>query len=116
MHAACSSFCYPKKNLEVWPPPRRAGLPIDASSVIGCACGLVGRNGHTFAPGDVAGLADALRSVLTSPELRRPMGAASREIIQRATPNVDCARHSRVLALVPLKRRRRLNDRIAAEE
>ena len=62
-----------------------AGLPIVASSEIGCVPDLVhdGCNGRTFAAGDVGGLTDALRPLLTDPELRRRMGEASRDIIAR---------------------------------
>ncbi len=60
-----------------------AGLPIVASSEIGCVPDLVhdGRNGRTFSVGSVAGLTDALRSLLADPEVRRRMGQASRDII-----------------------------------
>jgi glycosyltransferase involved in cell wall biosynthesis len=62
-----------------------AGLPIVASSEIGCAPDLVhdGHNGQGFAAGDVEALTDALRPLLADPELRRRMGAASRDIIGR---------------------------------
>ena len=60
-----------------------AGLPIVASSEIGSVPDLVydGRNGRTFSAGNVRGLADALRPLLTNPELRLRMGKASQEII-----------------------------------
>jgi hypothetical protein len=41
------------------------------------------RNGHTFSAGNVTGLTDAIRPLLTDPDLRRRMGAASRDIIAR---------------------------------
>jgi glycosyltransferase involved in cell wall biosynthesis len=60
-----------------------AGLPIVASTSVGCAPDLVQEyiNGHTFVPGDVEGLADALQPILIDLETRRRMGAASCDII-----------------------------------
>jgi glycosyltransferase involved in cell wall biosynthesis len=86
VYAACDVFVLPSEN-ETWGlavnEAMCTGLPIVASSEIGCVPDLVhdGRNGSTFAAGDVCGLADALRHVLRDPELRQRMGAASRDII-----------------------------------
>jgi glycosyltransferase involved in cell wall biosynthesis len=86
VYAACDVFALPSEN-EPWGlavnEAMCAGLPIIASSEIGCVPDLVhnGRNGYTFAAGDVSGLADALRPVLRNPEVRQRMGAASRDII-----------------------------------
>lgn len=62
-----------------------AGLPIVASSGVGCVPDLVQEciNGQTFAPGDIEGLANALRPILVDVETRQRMGAASRDIISR---------------------------------
>jgi glycosyltransferase involved in cell wall biosynthesis len=86
VYAACDVFVLPSEN-EPWGlavnEAMCAGLPIVASSEIGCVPDLVhdGRNGHTFPAGDVFGLADVLRPMLEDPELRQRMGAASRDII-----------------------------------
>jgi glycosyltransferase involved in cell wall biosynthesis len=86
VYAACDVFVLPSDS-EPWGlvvnEAMCTGLPIIASSEIGCVPDLVhdGRNGSTFAAGDVCGLAEALRPVLRDPELRWRMGAASRDII-----------------------------------
>jgi glycosyltransferase involved in cell wall biosynthesis len=54
-----------------------AGLPVVASDV-GSIGELLGGNGELVAPGDVDGLAAALRN-LADPERRRRLGAAARE-------------------------------------
>ncbi len=87
-YAACDLFVLPAQN-EAWGlavnEAMCAGLPIVASSEIGCVPDLVhnGRNGRTFVAGNVSGLTDALRPLLTDPELRRRMGESSRNIIAR---------------------------------
>jgi glycosyltransferase involved in cell wall biosynthesis len=86
VYAACDVFVLPSEN-EPWGlainEAMCAGLPIVASSEIGCVPDLVhdGRNGRTFAAGDVCGLADVLCPMLGDLELRQRMGAASRDII-----------------------------------
>ena len=62
-----------------------AGLPIVVSKGVGCVADLVrdNVNGRIFAPRDIEGLATVLHSVLVDTEVRRRMGAASREIISR---------------------------------
>ena len=63
-----------------------AGLPIIASSEIGCVPDLVHHdvNGRIFEAGDVEGLADALEPILRSEALRRKMSEKSREIVVRS--------------------------------
>ena len=79
VYAACDVFVLPSEN-ETWGlavnEAMCAGLPIVASSEIGCVPDLVhdGHNGRTFSAGNVGGLTDALRPLLTDPELRRRMG------------------------------------------
>lgn len=70
-----------------------AGLPVVASTGIGAVCDLVrdGENGRIFEVGDQAGLAEALRSLITDPGLRQRMGGASRSIIGRWSYNEDIA-------------------------
>jgi glycosyltransferase involved in cell wall biosynthesis len=86
VYAACDLFVLPSEN-ETWGlainEAMCAGLPIVASAEIGCVPDLVsdGRNGRTFVAGNVGGLSDAIRPLLTDPELRLRMGEASREII-----------------------------------
>jgi glycosyltransferase involved in cell wall biosynthesis len=88
VYAACDVFVLPSEN-EPWGlavnEAMCAGLPIVASSEIGCVPDLVhdGRNGRTFSARNVGGLTDALRPLLTDPELRQRMGATSRDIVSR---------------------------------
>jgi glycosyltransferase involved in cell wall biosynthesis len=66
-----------------------AGLPVLVSNRCGCAPDLVeeGRNGFTFDPYDIEGLARLmLRMSSMSDAERAAMGQASREIIRRWTP------------------------------
>jgi glycosyltransferase involved in cell wall biosynthesis len=60
-----------------------AGLPIVASSEIGCVPDLVreGHSGRIFPAGNIVALADALRPLIADAALRRRMGQASRDII-----------------------------------
>jgi glycosyltransferase involved in cell wall biosynthesis len=88
VYAACELFVLPSES-EPWGlavnEAMCAGLPIVASSEIGCVPDLVqhGSNGQSFVAGDIGALTDALRPLLTDPDLRRRMGAASRDIIAR---------------------------------
>jgi glycosyltransferase involved in cell wall biosynthesis len=88
VYAACDVFALPSEN-EPWGlavnEAMCASLPIVASAEIGCVPDLVhdGRNGRSFAARNVGGLTDALRPLLTDPELRQRMGATSRIIISR---------------------------------
>ena len=60
-----------------------AGLPVVTTTEVGCVPDLVhaGENGALFHAGHVGQLADALRPLLQNADLRRGMGAKSREII-----------------------------------
>jgi glycosyltransferase involved in cell wall biosynthesis len=86
VYAACDLFVLPSEG-EPWGlainEAMCAGLPIVASSEIGCVPDLVhdGRNGRTFSAGNIAALTDVLRSLLTDSDRRRRMGVASRDII-----------------------------------
>lgn len=88
VYGACDVFVLPSED-EPWGlavnEAMCAGLPIVASSEIGCVPDLVhdGRNGGTFTAGSITGLTKALQSLLVDPGLRRRMGEASREIIAR---------------------------------
>jgi glycosyltransferase involved in cell wall biosynthesis len=88
VYAACDVFVLPSES-EPWGMAVNeamcAGLPIIASSEIGCVPDLVhdGHNGRTFSTGNVGELTDALWPLLTDPELRRRMGQTSRDIIVR---------------------------------
>ena len=55
------------------------GLPIVTTSVVGAAADLVedGTNGLLLEPGDVAGLTESLRLLVSRPELRQRMGEES---------------------------------------
>lgn len=65
-----------------------AGLPVLVSKSCGCAPDLVepGRNGFTFDPHDVQALADLMGRVAAGTCDRQTMGAASRQIVARWTP------------------------------
>lgn len=66
---------FPRSILEAM----RAGLPVIASEVGGVREAVRdGETGFVVPPGDVAALRDRLRVLLTSPALRRGMGAAAR--------------------------------------
>jgi glycosyltransferase involved in cell wall biosynthesis/GT2 family glycosyltransferase len=60
------------------------GLPLVLSDRIGAAPDLLrdGENGFRIASGDVAAAADALGRIAADPDLRRRMGARSREIVR----------------------------------
>ena len=59
------------------------GLPLVLSDRVGAAFDLLedGRNGRLVPVDDAAAAGDALRQLAADPELRRAMGAASREIV-----------------------------------
>jgi glycosyltransferase involved in cell wall biosynthesis len=88
IYGAADVFVLPSEN-EPWGlainEAMCAGLPIVASSGVGCVPDLVQEciNGQTFAPGDIEGLANALLPILVDVETRQRMGAASRDIISR---------------------------------
>ena len=65
-----------------------SGLPVLVSRNCGCAADLVeeGRNGFTFDPYDVDGLAKLLGMIASDECDRESMGQASREIISRWSP------------------------------
>ena len=66
-----------------------SGLPVLASRRCGCATDLVvdAKNGFTFDPGSVEGLADLMNVMSSIPEeARAAMGRASTEIISRWSP------------------------------
>jgi glycosyltransferase involved in cell wall biosynthesis len=64
-----------------------AGLPIVATEESGAAHDLVDGNGYRVAAGDVAALRDALSTLAADPGLRTRMGARSRELARRFTPD-----------------------------
>jgi glycosyltransferase involved in cell wall biosynthesis len=88
IYAACDIFVLPSEN-EPWGlainEAMCAGMPIVASSEIGCVPDLVrnGVNGSIFPAGDVSALARALRPLIDDSGKRLTMGAASRDIISR---------------------------------
>jgi glycosyltransferase involved in cell wall biosynthesis len=88
IYAVCDIFVLPSED-EPWGlavnEAMCAALPIIASAEVGCVPDLVqsGVNGRTFAAGDVAGLAGALRALLDNAKMRRRMGEASRDVIAR---------------------------------
>ena len=62
----------------------RAGLPVVASSVGGVSESVRdGENGYLVERGDVAGVADRIRRLLTDPGLRARMGGAGRARFER---------------------------------
>jgi glycosyltransferase involved in cell wall biosynthesis len=88
IYGAADVFVLPSEN-EPWGlavnEAMCAGLAIVASAEVGCVADLVWPhiNGHTFAAGDVEGLANALHPILVDTNLRQRMSAASRAIISR---------------------------------
>lgn len=62
-----------------------AGLPIITTEEVGAAPDLVhhGENGFQFSTGDVDALTNHLRTLVTDHDLRRRMGQASLDIIQK---------------------------------
>ena len=87
-YGACDVFVLPSSD-EPWGMAINeamcAGLPIVASSEIGCVPDLVrdGLNGRIFPAGNIMALAEALGSLLPDTGLRDRMGQASRDIIAR---------------------------------
>jgi glycosyltransferase involved in cell wall biosynthesis len=85
-YGACDIFVLPSAD-ESWGlavnEAMCAGLPIVASTEIGCVPDLVhdGRNGRIFPAGNIVALAEALRPLIADAALRRRMGQASRDII-----------------------------------
>jgi 1,2-diacylglycerol 3-alpha-glucosyltransferase len=65
------------------------GLPVIVSDSCGCVIDLVeiGRNGYVFSSEDVNGLASLLRHISSEGCDREAMGRASRQIIDRWTPD-----------------------------
>jgi glycosyltransferase involved in cell wall biosynthesis len=63
------------------------GLPVVVSDRVGCGEDLVreGENGFVVAHDDPIALADALRALVGNAELRRRMGARSRELVSSYT-------------------------------
>lgn len=90
-YAAADIFVLPSRS-EPWGfvlnEAMEFGLPLVVSSVVGAAPDLVepGGNGFVVAPDDVTGLAEALETLAQDNELRARLGARSREIIARFTP------------------------------
>ena len=88
IYGAADVFVLPSEN-EPWGlavnEAMCAGLPIVASTEVGCVADLVrpGVNGQTFAARDVEGLASVLHPILVDIETRQRMSAASRAIISR---------------------------------
>ncbi|MFK7944582.1 MAG: glycosyltransferase family 4 protein [Paracoccaceae bacterium] len=88
MFGASEVFVLPSTN-EAWGltvnEAMAAGLPVVICREIGCAPDLLcdGENGYALAPGDVAGMADALESVIADPAHQRAMSNASRKIVDR---------------------------------
>jgi glycosyltransferase involved in cell wall biosynthesis len=67
-------------------------LPVIVSDRVGCAADLVqdGWNGFVFPTGDIASLADALRKLVVSRDLRATFGGRSREIVAEYSISVVC--------------------------
>jgi glycosyltransferase involved in cell wall biosynthesis len=84
---ACDVFVLPSEE-ESWGlivnEAMCAGLPVVVGDKVGCVTDLVheGENGFTVPAGDVRKLTEALRQILTNPELRRAMSRRSAEIIE----------------------------------
>lgn len=83
-----------------------AELPIVVSSEIGATRDLVhdGENGRIFKAGDITGLSDALRDLLSDADLRQRMGRKSKTIIAGWSYNEDIAGLREALAAVSARR------------
>lgn len=78
-HVACLPTFYPEGVPKALIEAAACGLPIVATEIAGCRAIVVhGENGLLVPIHDVARLADALRVLLDSPDLRARMGAAGR--------------------------------------
>jgi glycosyltransferase involved in cell wall biosynthesis len=64
------------------------GLPVIVSRVAGCVADLVDEawNGFLLAPGDVAALSEAMKSLASNPEIRASMAANSVKRIAQYSP------------------------------
>lgn len=115
VYAAADVFVLPSSN-EPWGlvvnEAMCAGLPIVLSEEIGCAEDLVqdGVNGDTFTAGDVTGLADALRPILTDSDLRAAQGEASLERIKNWS-YAECGEGIRAAIEASRARRKRFHSR-----
>jgi glycosyltransferase involved in cell wall biosynthesis len=104
-YGACDVFVLPSAD-EPWGlvinEAMCAGLPIVASSEIGCVPDLVreGGNGRIFPAGNIIALAEALLPLLADAELRERMGQASRDIIARWSYDECEAALSAALAVI----------------
>jgi glycosyltransferase involved in cell wall biosynthesis len=69
------------------------GLPVIATSIAGCTADLVkdGYNGRVVRAGSVEELVSAMTDLASNPEMCRPMGARSRELIESYTPEACAA-------------------------
>ncbi|WP_284305970.1 glycosyltransferase [Mobilicoccus caccae] len=86
-YGRCDVFCMPgvaELQSLVTLESMSAGKPVVAADAMALPH-LVhpGRNGWLYPPGDVAALSDRLAGLLTDSDMRRRMGAASREIVRR---------------------------------
>jgi glycosyltransferase involved in cell wall biosynthesis len=61
------------------------GLPVIATDMVGASADLIeqGCNGYVYRAGNVDGLTEALRRLVTSPDRRCQFGRRSSEIVQR---------------------------------
>lgn len=76
-----------------------SGLPVVLADAVALPH-LVssGQNGYLYRPGDVTGLADKLRTVLSSPGLRSAMGVTSRLMAERHAVELTIARFEEIYA------------------
>jgi glycosyltransferase involved in cell wall biosynthesis len=96
LYAACDLILHPALHPEgfgrVMAEAQLAGVPVIATS-IGAACELIenGRSGLLVPPGNVAGLADAVRSVLHDPILSERLRSGGLATSERYRPEVHAA-------------------------
>ncbi|PXY17718.1 hypothetical protein BAY59_33645 [Prauserella coralliicola] len=83
-----------------------SGLPVVAANAVALLQLVIpGENGFLFTSGDIAGLADALRRILISDELRVSMGAASRGIADTHDENRTLSRFEEIYRQVVTRSR-----------
>jgi glycosyltransferase involved in cell wall biosynthesis len=95
-YVAADMFVLPSAYHETWGlvvnEAMNFSLPVIVSDRVGCAADLVreGMNGFVFQSGDVEGLADAIRKLILSQDLRASFARKSKEIIADYSISAIC--------------------------
>lgn len=112
-YAASDALVLPSDGRETWGlvvnEAMAAGLPVVVSDAAGCSPDLVeeGRNGFTYACGDIPALTERLAAIAAAGrEGRAELGDRSREIVARFSVDVAAAATEDVVAAVVARSRR----------